>query len=206
MPLTLGKYYDPYEGKIKTFNLNIEKVVESLTNWTSMTTMWLKPMQGIGNGLHASSLVAREAMKGGLAGSLFGIDGNLIDITPKDFAFAYNKYFTEFEKNAMFGNLNKDKTYLLYNKIDYIPDNYDYATNRRFLLSTRNSAISQSTMYVFHSKFEEFVSLTTMIAQLHRLKNKVTGKSLWDSYEVQQMEDGRYDVVWVGGTRGYEKI
>ena len=195
-PITIGKYYD----------ISLDKLFEALTSWTSMTTMWLRPLQGGGNGLHAKMVTYREAMKGSIASSFLHIDGDAIDFKLPDMIFADKVYFSEFLKNSMFGDLKKDKTWLLASKLNYLPDNYDYATNRRFLLSTRNNAISESTLYMFHSKMEEWVSLSTMIAQLHYLKNPVTGKSLWDSYSVEQLPDGRYDAVWKGGTRGYEQI
>ena len=171
-----------------------------------MTIMWLRPLQGGGNGLHAKGLTWRESLKGTIASKFAHIDGDAIDFTVKDNVFADKVYFGEFQKNAMFGDLKKDKTWLLARKLNYIPDNYDYATNRRFLLSTRNSAVSESSMYLFHSVPEEYVSLTTMIAQLHYLKNPKTGKNLWDSYQVEEMPDGSFDVVWKGGIRGYEKV
>jgi len=171
-----------------------------------MTTMWLRPMQGGGNGLHAKLVTYREGLKGSIASKFLHIDGDAIDFQVNDMVFADGVYFGSFLKDSMFGDLRKNKMWLLASKLNYLPDNYDYATNRRFLLSTRNNAISKSSLYNFHSKPEEYVSLTTMVAQLHYLKNPTTGKSLWDSYEVRKMQDGTYDVVWTGGIRGYERI
>jgi hypothetical protein len=206
LPITIGRIADPFTGEKKTFNVDLDKIVEQLINWTSATVMWLKPFQGGGNGLQAKLLTYRDALKGTIASKFAHIDGDAIDFTLSDNTFADKIYFGDFTKDAMFGDLNKNKMWLLSKKLNYLPDNYDYATNRRFLLSTRNLSVSKSSMYFFHSKAEEYVSLTTMVAQLHHLKNPKTGKSLWDSYDVVKDEStGIYDVKWVGGIRGQEK-
>jgi hypothetical protein len=193
LPITIGKS-----------NISIDKIIEGAIHWTSATIMWLRPIQGTGNALFAKLLTYREALKGSVASRFLHIDGDAIDFTVNDNVFADGVY-TKFTKDAMIGDLRKNKMFLLSRKLNYIPDNYDYATNRRFLLSTRNQAISESSMYKFYSIGEEYVSLTTMVAQLHHLKNPATGKSLWDSYEVRTDENGITDVHWIGGIRGYEK-
>jgi hypothetical protein len=190
---------------IGTYNIDLEKIIESLGTWTSQTIMWLKPLQGTGNALHAKSLVYREGLKGSIASSFAHIDGDAIDFKVSDVAFADIEYFQKFLPDIFTNKMDQNKLFLLARKLNYVPDNYDYATNRKFLLSSRNELVSQSSMYMFHSKPEEYISLTTMAAQLHYLKNPVTGKSLWDSYEVQKATDGSYDVQWVGGVRGTEK-
>ncbi|NJL44544.1 MAG: hypothetical protein HC945_04520, partial [Nitrosarchaeum sp.] len=204
-PITITRYWDPVEQKYHDYNLDLDKVIMGMNNWTSATIMWLRPLQGGGNGLHAKMLTYREGLKGTIASRFAHIDGDAIDFTVKDNAWADKTYFNSFLVDSMFGRLDQNKLWLLARKLNYLPDNYDYATNRRFLLSTRNQALDKSSMYMFHSKPEEYVSLTTMAAQMHHLKHPGNGKSLWDNYEVQQ-RDGIWDVHWVGGVRGYEKI
>jgi hypothetical protein len=195
LPLQVGKY-----------NVHIDKIIELMIGWTSATIMWLRPMQGGGNGLHASLLTWRESLKGSIASKFLHIDGNLIDMQLKDRIWADKIYFNEFLGDVFKGDIRKNKMWLMAEKLQYMPDNFDYATNRRFLLSTRNAINERGSMYLFHSKPEEYVSLTTMAAQLHHLKNPVDGKSLWDSYEVQEdPQTGEYELVWVGGRRGYQK-
>ena len=196
-----------YTGKPITFgkaNISPDKILEALVHWTSASIMWLRPVQGTGNAIFAKMLTHREALKGTIASKFLHIDGDAIDFTVSDNAFADGVYWGSFIKDAMIGDLRKNKMFLLARKLNYIPDNYDYATNRRFLLSTRNQALSESSMYKFYSIGEEYVSLTTMTAQMKHLKHPKTGKSLWDSYEVRT-ENGITDVYWIGGTRGYEK-
>jgi hypothetical protein len=206
LPVTMGQIYNPFTGKKETFNVDLDKIIEQSMHWTSAITMWLKPFQGGGNGLQAKMLTYRDALKGTIASTFAHIDGDAIDFTLKDNAFADKEYFGTFTRDSMFGDLNKNKMWLLARKLNYVPDNYDYATNRRFLLSARNNMINESSMYKFMSAPEEYVSLTTMTAQMNHLKNPKTGKSLYDSYEVRKDENtGVYSVEWVGGIRGYEK-
>jgi hypothetical protein len=186
--------------------IHVDNLIQLSLDWVSATIMWLRPMQGGGNGLHARMLTYRESLKGSIASSFLNIDGDAIDFKVKDNIFADKVYFTEFMPAAIQGKLRQNKMWLLAEKLEYLPDNFDYATNRRFLLSTRNKMIDKSSAYVFHSKPEEYVSLTTMVAQLHYLKHPKTGKSLWDHYKVvQDPKTGVWDVVWDGEARGKVK-
>jgi len=161
--------------------VQVDNVIDLMTDWSSSTIMWLRPMQGGGNGLHARSLTYREALKGSIASSFLNIDGDAIDFKIADNVFADKVYFSEFLPNVW--------------------------TNRKFMLSTRNKSMSKSSMYVFHAKPEEYVSLTTMVAQMHYLKHPKTGKSLWDCYDIVfNKETGVHELKWVAPPRGYQKI
>ena len=198
-----------YTGKPITFgkmNISPDKILEELIHWTSSTIMWLRPFQGSGNALFAKMITHREGLKGTIASKFLHIDGDAIDFTERDNIFADSVYFGSFQKDILVGDIRKNKLWLLARKLNYIPDNYDYATNKRFLMSTRNQALSESSMYKFYSIGEEYVSLTTMAAQLNHLKHPKNGRSLWDNYEVRTDENGETDVFWTGGIRGYEKV
>jgi len=163
--------------------VNVDKVISTMTAWTSATTMWLKPAQGLGNGIHATLLTHRDGLKGSIAASRFlGINGNEIDFTEKNIAAADLEYFKLMGRDGVFGDVRKNKMWLLAKKFNYFGNNFDYSTTEKDLLSMRNRAISQSSMYLFHSIPEEFVSMTTMTAQMMHLKNEVTGENIYDSY------------------------
>jgi hypothetical protein len=186
--------------------VDLDKVLFALMSWASMTTMWLKPFQGFGNGVHGMLLTHRDGLKGSLAGvTLLGINGNNIDFTEKDIATADALYFAEYTKAAMQGDLRKNKMWLLAKKLNYFGNNFDYATLDKNLMIKSTRYFSKSHMYMFHSIPEDFLSMTTMTAQLLHMKDKTTGKSLWDLYDVEEV-DGVWDVVYNGGIRGYEKI
>lgn len=109
--------------------------------------------------------------------------------------------------DAAMGNLKKNKTFLLLKRLNYLPDNYKWATDSSDLLTTRNKLFNQSTMYMFHTMPEEAVATMIMAAQLRRMKisknhpdKTVAGKSLWSMYHVVEKtdEDGAtyHDVEW----------
>jgi hypothetical protein len=93
-------------------------------------------------------------------------------------------------------------------KLKYLPDNFDYKSSEKYLLSTRNKAVGSSTMYAFHRIPEEFTAITTMISQLKHMKHPTDKfadgkpKSLWDCYEVLPQKDGSFEVEWTAGSRG----
>jgi len=183
-----------------------------LKNWSSATLMWLKPFTGGGNGLNASMLLHKDALKGDISSiRLFGVEEDAIDYRLSDVLYADKTYFGEHIKNSITGNIEKDKTWLMLRKLRYLPDNFDYMSSEKYLLSSRNKWVSESSLYMFHRIPEEFVSMTTMIAQLHYLKHPTEvdengkKKSLWDCYKVKQMENGEWDVVWDAKPRGLLK-
>jgi hypothetical protein len=195
-----GKEYEDREVKA-------DAVFILMRRWVSATTMWLKPFTGTANGVHANYLKHKDGLKGTIANKIFGIDNDAIDYTLSDSLAADKVYFTEHIVNAMTGKIRQDKTWLLLKKLHYLPDNFDFMSSEKYLLSLRNRMISESTMYTFHRIPEEFVAMTTMIAQLKHLKHptiKKNGKkvSLWDLYEVEKDANGIYDIVWRGGSRG----
>ena len=188
--------------------IRVDSLLTLSRSWVSATTMWLKPFTGGGNGINAMMLQHKDSLKGTIANKLFGIKEDAIDYTLADSLYADGVYFGEHVVNAMMGKIYQDKTWLLLKKLDYLPDNFDFKSAERFLLSTRNRVISQSSMYVFHRVPEEMVSMVTMIAQLKHLKHPTlkdsNGKplSIWDCYKVDKDVNGEWDVVWTGGSRG----
>lgn len=184
-----------------------------MKNWTSATLMWLKPFTGGGNGINAMLLQHKDSIRGSIGSlKIFGIDGDAIDTTLADSVFADKVYFTEFIPHSIMGKMDQDKTWLLAKKLRYLPDNFDYKSANKYLLSLRNRAVSESTMYAFHRIPEEFVTIVTMISQLKHLKHPTlkdaNGKplSLWECYSVEKDENGNYDAIWKGGTRGKLRV
>ena len=189
--------------------ISVDMLLRALTKWASMNTMWLRPWQGIGNGAHATMLTHREGVKGSIAKlGLLGIDEEAIDFTEADIVKAERLYFSDYLLAGMKSELRNSKMFLLAKEFNYFGDNFEYASMEKTMLSMRNRHMNESSMYMFHSIPEEFVSLTTMTAQLLHMKNKTTGKSIYDSYEVEDVLDdkgnktGEKKLKWVGGVRG----
>jgi len=190
--------------------VSLDAVIRGLTKWASMNTMWLRPWQGTGNGVHAALLTHRDGLKGSISKiKLLGISGNGIDFGYGDIVKAEGLYFKDYIGAGIKNELKNSKMFLLAKEFDYFGNNFDYAEMEKTMLSSRNKFMNESSMYMFHSIPEEFVSLTTMAAQLLSMKNEVTGKSLYESYDTEEIKDengkgtGEYKLVWNGGVRGY---
>lgn len=201
--------------------ISIDKIVIMLLKWTSSTVMWAKPISGTMNGVHAKLLLTRDATKGSI-GKRFGLD-SVVDYTARDVAFADAAYFgtTKGKDNkpdsgylydAMMGNTRHNKLFLLSEHFKYLPDNFDFYRLPGKSLMKRNNLFSTSNLYLFHALPEEYISFTTMAAQLHHLKHPTlknadgSAKSIYDCYEVVTDSNGQSKIVWTGGTRGYQRI
>ncbi len=179
----------------------VEKIPKVFQSLASMGIMWLKPAQGLGNTAHAAMLTHRDGLKGSITSRLDGFDNDSIDFTYKDILKAEFEYKDLIGDTAM-GKIRKNKMLLMARKFDYFGNNYDYGVMDKFTMSENFKYFNRGTFYLFHSVGEEFVSLTTMAAQMMHMKNKTTGKSLWESYEVIEVGPGIFDLKWTGGTRG----
>jgi len=198
---------------VKPIPVSLDQVLMGFRSWGSAITMWAKPFQGTGNALHATILTHREGLKGTLIKKLkfLNIGSGIADFSAKTIAKADAEYTKRFLPDAIKGNIRKNKMYLLAKKMDYFGNNFDFSHFDREMISKRMKNMNQDILYAPYSIPEEFVSMTTMAAQLMHIKNPKTGKSLWESYEVFEIEDengkgtGEYDVRWVGGVRGSVK-
>lgn len=208
-PKLVSKPIRVITGKDDDKELRADALLMLARNWTSATLMWLKPFTGGGNGLHASLLMHRDAIKSSIAKTkIFGVEEDSLDYTMSDSLYADKIYFTEYIKNSMLGKFEQDKTWLMLKKLRYLPDNFDYMSSDKYMLSLRNKIIDQSSMYAFHRIPEEYVSIITMIAQLRHMKHPTevdtkTKKplSLWDCYEVVDKGGGEFDVEWKKGIK-----
>ena len=187
--------------------LDLEEIIRAMMNWVSMTIMWFKPLQGAGNGIHGMLLTHRDALKGNI--SKLGINGvkhDDVDFELKDIVRAEAEY-TSYIKHAAMGQIMQNKMFLMARHMNYFGNNFDYATMEKTRIVKSMRHLSPNTYYMFHSMPEEFISMTTMAAQLMHIKVGDTGKSLWDFYEVKETTQGsgNYDIVYTGPIRGVVK-
>ena len=202
-PRLVKKGLRPFGTKYEDRELRTDAILMLLKNWTSATLMWLKPFTGGGNGLNAIMLLHKDAIKGSISAKIEGVEQNAIDYTLAEQLWADKEYFKSFVADAARGNLEQNKIWLMLRKFRYLPDNFDYKSSEKYLLSLSNRIISESTMYAFHRIPEEFVSVVTMLAQLKHLKhptwiNPETGKkgSIYECYKVVKLPNGESDVIW----------
>lgn len=183
---------------------SVEGTLNFMRSWTSATLMWLKPFSGAGNGFNAMMLLKKDSIKGSISRLKFlGIDEDSIDYTLKDTLWADKMYFTDYIPSLITGKFEQNKIWLLLKKLRYLPDNFDFKSSDKYMLSVRNKVISESGMYMFHRLPEEYVSITTMLAQLRHMKhtseiNPNTGKryTIFECYKEVKLDNGEWDVIW----------
>ena len=204
----LGKREQEFKGgltrqelatKGKSKQLSPVKLLRAVKKFGSAPIMWLRAASGTRNGIYTYLVTLKEALKYDVSTKLTG------NIDAKDFGLTdlmkAHSAWTSMQKDSMQNKLDQNKTWLLMKRLRYLPDNYEWASDPNSLLSTRNKAWDQSTLYMFHSMPEQFVATMIMAAQLHAMKVDFNGvkTSLWDMYDVvPREEEGRtvYDLQW----------
>lgn len=126
--------------------------------------MWLKPITGLPNGVFASLVTVKEAVKNSFF--MKGQHANFgINDLREGFAVAIGM-----QTAGAVGNLRENKAYLLMEKYGYMPDNYDWFTRDNELLTARNKIFSSKSMMFFHTMPEEVVATAIFVAQLKSMK------------------------------------
>lgn len=190
--------------------VDIDQLLRQGGKFTNNLVMALKPVSATGNTIHASLINWKEAAVGDLTVKLFGDETNVVDYTTASMARAVGQW-NKMIPDEINGNIRKNKMFLLARKFGYLPENYDYATDGKHMLSERNRMFDPANLFIAHALGENMVSYTTMAAQLMYAKHPKTGKPLWDHYDVKEVIDdagnptGEFDVFWEGESRGLLK-
>ena len=172
-----------HNGQKKTISL--DKLLRIMKSWVSYSAMWLKPIPAMFNTALIVVMNANKAVVGSIAKRLPGAN-------PEDYAFTVSHLirahgnYVDFLTKSMLGKKEDSKLWQLAKHLDYLPDNYDYATRKNELVVSKNKILDKSNLYMFHSIGEEYGNLILLGAQAHHYK--MGSKSMWDSYE---MVDGR---------------
>jgi hypothetical protein len=190
---------------------SILKLLMGMTRMAAAPIMWFNWVGGTANGIFTNMYLRKEAIKNsilagddagigqaalrlgslGMIGSFKGIEGNHVDFTVKDLRDAWPDVM-DLVKHAMNGDIRQSKTYLMLKSFNYLPDNWDWATNSSELMSASRKILNSSTPYIFYSLPEELAAAHTMIAQLRRMKighGSMKGTSLWEMYELVDQKD-----------------
>lgn len=206
--VTVGSDKKPKDPGSGFKAISLHKLIISLKNLTSASIMWLQPVNGTRNGVFISLINAKDSIRNSLVDSqLEGVEKDFVDFTIKDMLFAHGQVMNMY-KDSMIGDVRRNKVYIMAKKLDYLPDNYDWASNENELLTGDMTLLRESTMYMFHTIPEEFNALVIMVAQLNRMKIKTENgtKTMWEAYgQPKDKGNGVYDVDWEGGIRGYNK-
>jgi hypothetical protein len=179
--------------------IDLDNLLDSLKNFVTAGTMWLKPFAGLRNGVYTIMTNHKNATIKSISRRI-GIPEDDLDFTEGDMLKAdalWAETRADIMKSALTGEKNNNKLLLLLKEYNYLPDAYDYKVQAAAIKSKKNKMLTTDHLYIFHSTFEDWGTGTIFTALLLHNKNKKTGKSLLDSYEVK---DGKLE--WVGGLRG----
>ena len=180
--------------------IDLDNLLDSLKNFVTAGTMWLKPFAGLRNGVYTIMTNHKNATIKSIS-KRFGIPEDDLDFTEGDMLKAdalWAETRADIMKSALTGEKNNNKLLLLLKEYNYLPDAYDYKVHAAAIMSKKNKMLTTDHLYFFHSVFEDWGTGTIFTALLLHNKNKKTGKSLLDSYEV----NAKGELEWVGGIRG----
>jgi len=186
--------------KIGNRYLRDDRVLDWLRNYVSTSTMWLKPVSGTFNHFLIMILNFKEAVKQSAGKGLFKINDQDLDFGIKDLAFGELKA-AEVGFSSLSGK--KTKLELFAEMLNYLPDNYEYSTDKAKSIVGKNKLANKSHLYFFHRIGEDHGTYAVLGAQLNHMKTKDNNGneiSMWDAYEIQDDK-----LVYTGGVRGYNQ-
>jgi len=185
-------------GKVQTINL--WKGLMALKNLATAKALWLKAVAGTFNGLLITFQTAVNAASGSISKRVLraqGLSTDDIDFTISDLLFGVGemtKYYADI-LNPL-ADKRDNKMYNLLQKFNYLPDNYDYASDPKELRMTKNSLFRYSNLFFFHSIHEEWGHGVLLAAQMRKIK-MADGSNIWDSYN----DDGSFKEFKEDGSR-----
>ena len=172
----------------KRYAVNFEGVFDVVKGFTTRSAMWLKMLAGTRNGALILSLNHKDALKGSLMKRFVAdkddIMAGALDYSTKHLIRAEAEWL-KLQKDAAFGKLGQNKMFNLAKKMRFLTDNYDFKVDRGDNLVGGSKIFKESSMYVFHSHWEDFGNYSLMAAQMMAMKHPKTGKSMWDHYNDQ---------------------
>ena len=176
------------------------KIANSFMKAMSIPTLGLNLVGGTANGIFITiqttlasirNSILKKNITKGLSEDLLGIRGNEVSFTFKDLKQAWVDVW-DMAGDIMKGEAYNNKLFLLLNKFNYLPNNWDWALSSELLKTTGNRLFSSRTIYLFYSLPEEIIASLIMAAQLRSMKivsGEHKGKSLWEMYEVVEKKD-----------------
>lgn len=195
----------PFTDKVINLegNIQLDSILSGLQTITRVSSMFLKPVAGAKNTAYNTYMMLKTSAVGNIAKSL-GVKESEINVTLAEMrdatAIAIKESFISLGTGNGFDANQNTKLGLLLRELDFRPDNYDYGNSGTGILSEKFKELKSEYFYAFHKFGENLATDAFLIALLKKAKNSKTGKSMWDSYEVDK--DGNLN--WVGGIRGVD--
>jgi hypothetical protein len=170
----------------KVFHLDATKILINLRKWSSSSVMWGKPINAAGNLVHALSISAKEGLNTSIrkyAKGFINPDDDWVSFTNADLALGIKeavKVGTDFIK----GNYKENKLWLLAKQIAFLPEDSTFYL-KRYQELHRNKITDVSIGFLPFEGSELLISYAVLYAQMRHAKNPNTGKSIWESYTVE---------------------
>ncbi len=163
----------------QTFTISPYKALLMLKNFTTGTSMWLKPFAGTANGAIVLTFNTARGLGGTLA-TTAGVPPDQVDFTLSDLAYGY-KETAKYYYDVIRGRKRDNKLFNIADRYAYLPDNYDYAVDNSDMVALKNPNSRYDMLFKFHAIHEEHGHLALLAAQMRRIKMK-DGSSLYDNY------------------------
>ena len=185
-------------GKEQT--ISFWKAMMAIKNIATAKALWLKVVAGTFNGLLIAYQTAVTAAGGSISKRVLkaqGLATDDIDFTTSDLVFGVGemaKYYASILNP--FADKRENKMWNLLQKFNYLPDNYDYASDPKEMRMTKNTLFRYSNLFFFHAIHEEWGHGVLLAAQMKRIK-MADGSSLWNSYN----NDGSFKEFKEDGSR-----
>lgn len=196
---------DPKTGLRK--RVNIDRFINALRTVNSFSAMWFQPISAAYNLGLVNVLNHKSGITGTIAQSFLGIDRKSVDFDEKSLLWG-EKEFLKMKADILTGNQENNKLYQLLKYFHYLPEAYDYLIRNQDKVISKNTIMSQQTPMFLNSLVYDYGTISILGAFLKHMQ--VDGKSVYDSYELQDAKDkfgNTYKkIAWTGGIRGAEKV
>ncbi len=181
----IGKMLDLKPGT--ALNFSFEKLLMLAKNFTSAIGMALKPIQGAWN---AGLIIMTNGLRG-LSNSVSSVAfGNKdIDYGVNDLNWAHKIVILD----SVLPNLKRkpSKIQNIAKKTRFLTDNYDYEALNKGLVAGKNHWFNISSLFVFHSVWENYGQMILLAAMMNRTKVTMPDGSVKSMYELYD-DNGDY--------------
>ena len=187
-----GMRVKPDDITIMGTKFNPDKLINSVVNWTGMAILALHPFIASFNLALVVMFSHMKAVSNQMTSLITG-EPEKIPYGLKDLAKA-DMLALSYLFDVIRGAAKTNKMELFLEMLQFRADNYDWKGRNSSLIIGNSKVLDKSNFYLLNQWGESFGSFILLASMLNHKKDEVTGKSIYDSYEVV---DGV--LVWKGG-------
>jgi len=178
-------------------SLSVDKLTHSIVNYTGMVLLALHPAIAAFNLALIIIFSHMKAMSNSFTSLVTRTPDDKIEFTISDVLWADLQYATYvFQALTLRGKENKMSLFL--DMLQFRSEPYEYRSRTDKLMVGGSKVFNRDNMYWMNQVGEDYGAFILLGAMLRHKKDEVTGKSIYDSYEV---ENGK--LVWKGGDQNH---